>query len=210
MRYSSREKEVFQGRLGVDTVPKEKRSVLCSPASNCSRLPLVFRRTSDERQTENGDERIHAAGGETRISKKYLQGARNSHTMHPTQDIALFETGSRVKNLSKYFVSGPSILRDTDFDTETGEPSGGNSARSCARLDLQWKASIFHCELMMRVDDESVEIFYWFIWVRFNIGMILGGEMDHFLRNGGRENFYSIRYDNLSEVKVLMMQKIKY
>lgn len=89
-----------------------------------------------------------------------MQGARNSHTMHPTQDIALFETGSRVKNLPKYFVSGPSILRDTDFDTETGEPSGGNSARSCARLDLQWKASIFHRELMMRVDDESVEIFY--------------------------------------------------
>lgn len=69
MRYSSREKEVFQGRLGVDTVPKEKRSVLCSPASNCSRLPLVFRRTSDERQTENGDERIHAAGGRREIRK---------------------------------------------------------------------------------------------------------------------------------------------
>lgn len=48
----------------------------------------------------------------------------------------------------------------TDFDTETGEPSGGNSARSCARLDPEWKASIFHGELMIRVDDESVDINY--------------------------------------------------
>lgn len=121
-REEERKREIFQGRLSVDTAPKEKRSVLCSPASNCNRLPLVFRRTSDERQTENGDERIHAAGEETRNSKKYLQDARNSHTMHPTQDIALFETGARVKNLPKYFVSGPSILRDTDFDMETGDP----------------------------------------------------------------------------------------
>lgn len=147
---------------------RAKRETERSLFTSVELQPITSRLPTNEQRKANRKWRwTNTRGwGETRNSKKYLQDARNSHTMHPTQDIALFETGARVKNLPKYFVSGPSILRDTDFDMETGDPL--EETRQDRMLDWiwKWKASIFHRELMMRVDDESVKIFYWVI--RFN------------------------------------------